>query len=73
MSEREFTCANCHQTFVSGWTEKEARAEAEALWGGVEPDEAVTVCGDCFEEFMHWWNSLTDGQRYEIERERQNQ
>jgi hypothetical protein len=47
----EFTCLLCRQTFKKTWTDSDAAAEAEALWGittSTPPALTGTLCGDCF-------------------------
>lgn len=43
-----YTCEQCGGTFEKGWTDEEAQAEAERLWGEGGPDDPATVCDDCF-------------------------
>ena len=56
---RMCTCENCGLTFESGWTEEEAKAEAVENFGKnvTEDLEQVTLCDDCYTEFMAWWNA----------------
>jgi predicted nucleic acid-binding Zn-ribbon protein len=56
MTERTFTCAECDGTFVTTWTEDEARAEYEqnlgtAAFGPVE--EQARVCTACYIVLMN--------------------
>jgi len=44
----EFRCANCRGVFTKGWSEEEARAEAEANFGKMKPAEWAVVCDDCY-------------------------
>lgn len=46
-----FTCDACGGTFEKGWTDAEARAEADAL--GFDGPYG-TLCDDCHVEFMAW-------------------
>lgn len=48
----EYTCAVCHETFEYGWTDDEATAEKEQLWGNVPIEECEIVCDDCFQRIM---------------------
>lgn len=46
----EYTCDNCHDTFQSEWTDKEAQEEYQQNFGddysaGVE---TAVVCDDCY-------------------------
>lgn len=47
-----FHCEQCGGDFKKGWTDEEARAEANKLWTKEEFDIAgeVVVCDDCFKE-----------------------
>jgi hypothetical protein len=40
--EREYTCEACNETFVEGWHDEDARAEAIA--NGFNPDDCAMVC-----------------------------
>jgi rubredoxin len=44
---REYRCEACGGVYTHGWSDEDARAEAEALWGGM-PEDAAVVCDDCF-------------------------
>jgi hypothetical protein len=46
-----FTCAACGGTFAKGWSDAEAKAEADAI--GFR-DQSVTVCDPCYVEMMAW-------------------
>ncbi len=45
---RKYTCALCHGEFESDWSEKEALAEKQNLWGDIPINEMEVVCDDCF-------------------------
>lgn len=49
MSEM-YTCAQCCKTYVRGWSDEEAAAEAEELWGITDLGELGVdiICDDCF-------------------------
>lgn len=49
--EREYTCAACDGTFISDWTEEDARAEAEENFG-THHQNMVEVCEDCYRNLM---------------------
>lgn len=56
MTRTTYVCARCGGTFDKGWTDEEALAEKEVLWGP-EIDRAeqfIILCNDCFEAFMKW-------------------
>ena len=51
MKNNEFQCSACKNIYEKGWTDEEAVAENEALYGDKsissgEPQEVV--CDDCF-------------------------
>ena len=50
MSGETYMCARCGKTFISDWTEAEAQAEAEQLWGRRNPSYFAVVCDDCFKD-----------------------
>lgn len=63
VGEGEFRCERCGGVFPKAWTDEEAAAEAKAVWGAVPaPEEAATICDDCYREFLAWAraNGLTD-------------
>lgn len=43
-----FRCEACDETFTEGWTDDEARAEAEAAFTADELEDAAIVCHDCW-------------------------
>ena len=50
-----FTCDSCGETFDKTWSDEEAAAEAQELFPGIDasdPEEAGTVCDDCFNHIM---------------------
>lgn len=46
----EYRCSMCKGIFKSGWTDEEAKAEAEA--NGFNPDTCAVICDDCYKEVM---------------------
>jgi hypothetical protein len=54
MTDREYTCAHCGGTFKRGWSEEEALAEKQQLWGDLPLEECAQLCDDCFVEFNKW-------------------
>lgn len=44
----QFTCAACHGTFQNGWTDEERNAERDELFPGLQPEDTISVCDDCF-------------------------
>lgn len=45
-----FTCDNCHRTFDQGWSDEDAKAEAEAAgFTAAELADPATVCDDCWQ------------------------
>ena len=61
-AKRTFTCSSCQQTFVSEWTEEEARQEAAQVFGGITLAEQDVVCDDCYQKFMKWFASNSAAQ-----------
>lgn len=48
-----FICALCHETFEKGWTDEEAKVEANELWNAQEQASGMdTICENCFQRFM---------------------
>ena len=47
-----FTCSMCGNTYDKGWTDEEAAAEKNELWGSVPLDDCDVVCEDCFQKIM---------------------
>jgi hypothetical protein len=46
---KTFTCAICHEEFVSPLDSEEAVKELEENFPGIEKEDCVTVCDDCYE------------------------
>ena len=42
----QYRCGMCHQIYDYGWTEEEAKAEAEAK--RLDVDDCDVVCVDCY-------------------------
>jgi hypothetical protein len=55
-----YTCASCGGVFVKGWSDEEARAEHEAVFGLTVEQVAdpVTICDDCYVAMRAWWDEL---------------
>lgn len=47
-----YTCPACNRTFDKVDTDDDVEAEAQLMWGDVEPDQLVTVCDECFKALM---------------------
>ena len=48
-----FTCDECGGTFPKDWSDDEANAEAESMWGvaGASENEGMAcVCDDCWQK-----------------------
>jgi hypothetical protein len=46
-----YECDKCHGVFVFGWSDEDARAEADE--NGFDPDDDCgMVCDDCYQEIM---------------------
>jgi hypothetical protein len=48
----EFTCAFCGRIFAKEWTHEEALAEYRENFGRAKRAEGVSVCDDCYTEFV---------------------
>lgn len=45
-----YRCADCHDEFLSDWSDEEAAAEYETLFGRpFDPDHVEALCDDCYE------------------------
>ena len=55
-----FTCAHCHETFENGWSENEARAEAEQWGDELERQGEAVICDTCYQAFMDWYRSVVN-------------
>jgi hypothetical protein len=50
-AQETFTCDGCGGTFAKGWTDAEADAEAQTVWGGVpQGAERGILCDDCWDK-----------------------
>ena len=50
-----YKCANCGGVFKEGWTEEDAKKEAETMFGKPVDDwkeDGVVVCDDCYQVFL---------------------
>lgn len=43
-----YTCAYCKGTFLKGWSDEEAAAERDAVWGLPE-SQCDLICEDCWQ------------------------
>ena len=61
-------CANCKKTFCTETTQKEELKEWEDFKENntfiqKESQPMVTICDDCHQIFMKWFNSLSDEEK----------
>ena len=54
----QYTCAACHETFDSGWTDEEARAEQMA--NGFDKVPCDITCDDCHKKAMEYRAKLAE-------------
>ncbi len=54
MSNKEYTCEGCGQTFKSRWTDEQALSEKERMWGDVPIEECSILCHECNNKFLEW-------------------
>jgi rubredoxin len=51
MKDNEYKCGHCGNVYEKGWTDEEAKKEAEEIFGK-HPDDwndgQVVICDDCF-------------------------
>lgn len=53
MRERSsYTCAECGQTYESGWDEEDATAELAATFPLQDKTACDVVCDDCYKKIM---------------------
>ena len=45
----------CKETYTSGWTEEEAKAEYESIFGPNMGEEMAVLCDDCDVIFKDWY------------------
>jgi hypothetical protein len=50
--EREYVCELCKGTFVSGWSEAEAKAEYQENFGAGGDEPPSVVCDDCYRRII---------------------
>lgn len=53
----DFTCSLCKGTFKKSRSDEEALAEKEKEWGSIPIEECDTLCSDCYQLFINWYNS----------------
>lgn len=69
MKDQPFICVKCGEEFIAAWTEEEAIAEAEELFGRpTTVTERVMLCDGCYGAFVKWFEQLTPEQHREIQR-----
>lgn len=44
-----YTCAMCGETNIKGWTDEEAEAEKDDIFGPVPLEDCDVICDDCFQ------------------------
>jgi len=53
MNKNEYKCEGCNGIFEKGWSDSDAEEEKIANgWGDVPEEDTVTICDDCYKEFM---------------------
>lgn len=48
----QYRCAQCGETYETGWSEEEAQAVLAATFPRAEPTECDVVCEDCYKKLM---------------------
>lgn len=54
---KRYTCANCKETFLSGWSEAAAEKEYAEHFGHLPKavrEDRTELCEDCYRKFMKW-------------------
>lgn len=49
--QEEYTCEMCGETYIKGWSNEEAKAEAEENFPGMDLTDSGLVCNDCYNEY----------------------
>jgi len=55
MAKETYKCAHCLNTYEKGWTDEEAKKEAEDTFGKHPDDwqdDALVVCDDCYQAML---------------------
>ncbi len=52
---RTFKCDKCAGVFETEGSEGEAQAEYEEAFGKGASNDRASLCDDCYNEFMSWW------------------
>ena len=68
-----FLCEHCQKEFEKGWSDKKAKEEFELNFTKFEREnttDLATMCDDCYEEFMIWFNALQPDKIKEYKDER---
>jgi hypothetical protein len=51
MKESEYKCSVCNEVYEKGWSDEEAMAESESIFG--KHDDLEVVCDDCFNKMVN--------------------
>jgi DNA-directed RNA polymerase subunit RPC12/RpoP len=54
---KSYTCANCKETFHTGWSDAKAEKEYAEHFGYLPKairENRETLCDDCYRKFMKW-------------------
>ena len=53
LAPNEYECSVCGNVYEKGWTDEEATAEREEVWGPEFTNEdCAIVCDDCYKAMM---------------------
>ena len=50
MKYNEYKCAMCGNIYKKGWSEEDAIAEKNELFGNIPIEECDIICDDCFKQ-----------------------
>ncbi len=68
-TKEEFKCARCLQTYLKGWSDREAEFEYKDALYNIPGNDREVICDDCFQEFKVWLDGLTEDDHKRIRNE----
>lgn len=58
MENNTFKCEVCKGTFIKDWSDEEAIAEKESMFGKIPLDQCGTVCEVCHDKLMKRFKTM---------------
>lgn len=52
LKANEYQCAHCYGVYEKIWSDEEANAEKDELFGDVPLSECAVICDDCFKRMV---------------------